>query len=85
MRRLTSLEKTLVLCALVFIGGGVSGLVRPQEFTTLINAQGVTNPIGDAVYLHKFSRTQCRICGALCVGCGVALVGMAFYPWARRL
>ena len=80
MRRLTSLEKWLLVSALAFIAGGVWGLSYPTEFVALINTQG-KNPITDAAYLHKFSKPQCRICGALCIGCGIALAGMAFYPW----
>lgn len=80
VRRLTSLEKMLLVGALAFITGGASALFHPREFTTLINTQG-RNPITDEVYLHTFSKVECRICGALCIGCGFSLCVMAFYPW----
>ena len=79
MRRLTSLEKTLLILSAVFLMAGIWALLFPREFVY----PGVDVRFQTPVAPVQFSKNEFRVYGALSMTVGLCLGGLAFYPLKR--
>ena len=81
MRKLNSIEKPVLVLAVLLTAVGFWAALFPNEFVGRYIAND--HVPRDSSYIMTISKSDCRNYGILCLGAGVFLVGAVFYPWKK--